>query len=244
MKRIRLDVKTVELGLFETRERAKASIMAGEILVNGNPVLDSSYGVKDGDEIKLLEKKNPYVSRGGLKLKAAIDYFQISLKGRICLDIGVATGGFSDCMIKEGAEKVYGVDVGKGQLNEKLLSEKRFVFIPETNARFLKPEIFNEKPEFFAVDVSFISLKLIIPPIINCISEKSSGVLLVKPQFELEAKDLKKGIVKSEELRQKALNDIKTFISDMQFFDIVGAIDCPVEGAKGNREFLMYIKRK
>jgi 23S rRNA (cytidine1920-2'-O)/16S rRNA (cytidine1409-2'-O)-methyltransferase len=238
----RLDIYCVEHGLFETRHKALAAIMAGIVLVNGKVADKAGFMVKPEDKIELADSTCPYVSRGGLKLKAAIDYFKIELKDKICLDIGVATGGFSDCMLKEGAKKVYGVDVGKGQIHEKIFSDKRFHFIPNTNARFLKKEIFEEDINFVAVDVSFISLKLIIPPLIKCLNKKTDIVLLVKPQFELEPKDLKKGIVKNDELRHRALNDIIDFAKKFNELKVIGFTDSPVKGVKGNLEFLLHIR--
>ena len=237
----RLDEICVSKGFFDSREKAKRFIMAGEVFVNGNCVIDASKKF-DEDNIRIqIKVKDLYVSRGGLKLKKAIDYFGINLNGKICLDIGVATGGFSDCMLKEGARKVYGVDVGKGQVHQKLLSESRFHFIPNTNARFLKKDIFEDDIEFVAVDVSFISLKLIIPSLLNCLSKKTDIVLLLKPQFELKPKDLKKGVVKSDELRYKALNEIIDFVKKFERLKIVGFIDSPIKGEKGNLEFLLYV---
>jgi len=238
----RLDIYCVDAGLFETRHKALAAIMAGIVLVNGKVADKAGFMVKPEDKIELADSACPYVSRGGLKLKAAIDYFKIELKDKICLDIGVATGGFSDCMLKEGAKKVYGVDVGKGQIHEKIFSDKRFHFIPNTNARFLKKEIFEEDIDFVAVDVSFISLKLIIPPLIKCLNKKTDIVLLVKPQFELEPKDLKKGIVKNDELRHRALNDIVDFTKKFNELKVIGFTDSPVKGVKGNLEFLLHIR--
>lgn len=240
----RLDIVCVELRLFESREKAKRAIMAGDVVVNGNVIDDSSYIVKDRDIVELKKESSPYVSRAGIKLKAAIDYFKIELKDKICLDVGVASGGFSHCMLKEHAKKVYGIDVGRGQVHESLLKDKRFIFIPNTNARYLKPDIFDDKIDFVAVDVSFISLKLIIEPLIGCLNKDARIVLLVKPQFELKPADLKKGIVKNEELRQKALMDIIHFIEEKKVLDIIGFIDSPIAGAKGNKEFLLCIKLK
>jgi 23S rRNA (cytidine1920-2'-O)/16S rRNA (cytidine1409-2'-O)-methyltransferase len=237
----RLDEICVYRGLFESREKAKRFIMAGEVFVNGMVVCDASKKFDEENTIIEVKAKDLYVSRGGIKLKKAIDHFRIDLKGKICLDIGVATGGFSDCMLQEGAKKVYGVDVGKGQVHEKILSDPRFYFIPETNARFLKKEIFDESIDFVSVDVSFISLKLIIPPLLKCLSKKTDIILLVKPQFELEPKDLKKGIVKNEELRKKALNDIIDFVNKFKNLKIIGFIDSPIKGEKGNLEFLLYL---
>jgi len=236
----RLDEICVYRGLFESREKAKRFIMAGEVLVNGMVVCDASKKFDEENTIIEVKAKDLYVSRGGIKLKNAIDHFRIDLKGKICLDIGVATGGFSDCMLQEGAKKVYGVDVGKGQVHEKILSDQRFYFIPETNARFLKKDIFDESIDFVAVDVSFISLKLIIPPLLKCLSKKTDIILLIKPQFELHPSELKKGVVRNNELRYKALNDIIGFMKGLNEVEIKGFIDSPIRGEKGNLEFLLY----
>ncbi|MBU2572732.1 MAG: TlyA family RNA methyltransferase, partial [Elusimicrobia bacterium] len=190
----RLDVACVERGLFESREKALRAIMAGLVLVNGLPADKAGRAVREGDVVELVRPDCPYVSRGGLKLKGALDNFKISVKGKICLDVGVATGGFTDCFLQEGAQKVYAVDVGEGQLHEKIKNDPRVIFIPQTNARFLKPEMFPEKPELCAIDVSFISLKLILGPVFDSTAPAAQIIALIKPQFELEPKDLKKGI--------------------------------------------------
>lgn len=243
--KIRLDIYCVEKGLFETRHKAQAAIMAGLVLINGKKAQKAGESVRDTDIVELAGEKCPYVSRGGLKLKAAIDHFSIDLKGRVCLDIGVATGGFSDCMLKEGAAKVYGVDVGQGQLHEKLAGNKKFFFMPETNARFLTADLFPEAPSFAAADVSFISLKLILPPLISVLAQGGSAILLIKPQFELSREFLRKGIVKDEASRLLALNEIENFISrNIKNCTIEGYIDCPVKGSHGNREFLMKVSKK
>lgn len=240
MKKKRLDIRCVELRIFESRQKAQRAIMAGDIIVNGNIVYDASFMVKNDDKIE-LKNKMPYVSRGGLKLKAAIDYFNINLKDKICLDVGVATGGFSDCMLQEGARKVYGVDVGKGQVHEKLLKDPKFIFIPNTNARFLKKNIFDDEIDFAAVDVSFISLKLIIKPVLDVVKDNGEIVFLIKPQFELTRMDLKKGVVKNEFLRKKVLDEIYSFLLDCGNLTIVGYIESPIKGISGNKEFLLYI---
>lgn len=242
--RIRLDVACVERKLFSSRHKAQAAIMAGLVLVNGEKACKAGRVVKEGDVIE-IEKRMPYVSRGGLKLKAALDDFGISLKGRTCADIGVATGGFSDCMLQEGARLVYGVDVGKGQLHEKIKNNPKFIFKPGTNARFIKEDFFENKPGFSAVDVSFISLKLILKPVINAMAANFEMVLLVKPQFELDPKHVPKGIVKSEEARQRALEDLRIFLKEnFKGVDAKGVMDCPVKGARGNVEFLWYLGRR
>ena len=242
MKKKRLDIRCVELNLFESRQKAQRAILAGDVMVNGIVRDDASFCVSDDDRIE-VKNKMPYVSRGGLKLKAAIDHFNIVLKGKICLDVGVSTGGFSDCMLKEGAAKVYGVDVGRGQIHEKVLSDDRFVFMPNTNARYLKPEMFDTLFDFVGVDVSFISLKLIVEPVLSVMKNDSFGVFLLKPQFELSRTHLRKGVVKDDEARKKALYGVVEFMENLGYVKVCGYMDCPIEGVEGNREFLVYISK-
>ncbi len=244
MTKQRLDVACVERGLFESREKAQASIMAGLVTLNGAPADKAGKPVKDSDLIEIAKSDCPYVSRGGLKLKGALDGFKIEAKGLLCLDVGVATGGFTDCFLQEGAKKVYAVDVGEGQIHEKIKADPRVVFIPQTNARFMKPGLFPEPPQLCAIDVSFISLKLILGPVFECLAPGGSVVALIKPQFELEPKDLKRGIVKSDELRLKAVGELRTFLSEyLPGFSEKGLMDSPIKGAKGNTEFLWLLQK-
>jgi 23S rRNA (cytidine1920-2'-O)/16S rRNA (cytidine1409-2'-O)-methyltransferase len=241
----RLDVACVEQGLFESREKALRAIMAGLVTVNGKPADKAGQPVRDGDVLALLKDDCPYVSRGGLKLKGAIDHFGIKAAGRTCLDIGVATGGFTDCFLQEGAEKVYAVDVGEGQLHEKMKTHPRVVFMPQTNARFLKPELFPERPTLCAIDVSFISLKLILGPVLSVMAPGGEVVALVKPQFELQPADLRRGIVKDEPTRQKAMEGMRAFLkAELPAAAEKGLMDSPVKGAKGNLEFLWLLVRQ
>ncbi|MCX5786854.1 MAG: TlyA family RNA methyltransferase [Elusimicrobia bacterium] len=238
----RLDVTCVARGFFESRERALRAIMAGLVTVNGRPADKAGQAVREGDVIELVRPDCPYVSRGGLKLKGALDSFKISVKNKVCLDVGVATGGFTDCFLQEGAKKVYAVDVGIGQIHEKIKNNPKVVFIPETNARFLKPDLFPEKPELAAIDVSFISLKLILGPVFDSIAPGAEIVALVKPQFELEPKHLCKGIVKTEGLRLKVMEDLREFMSEkIKNYEEKGLMNSPIKGAKGNLEFLWYL---
>ncbi|OIO00028.1 MAG: TlyA family rRNA (cytidine-2'-O)-methyltransferase [Elusimicrobia bacterium CG_4_10_14_0_2_um_filter_56_8] len=241
----RLDAACVENKLFESREKALRAIMAGLVTVNGRPADKAGQQVKETDIIELVKSDCPYVSRGGIKLKGALDVFKVPVKGRVCLDVGVATGGFSDCFLQEGALKVYGVDVGEGQIHERIKTDPRFVFMPETNARFLEAEAFTVKPELCAIDVSFISLKLILGPVLGAIAPGAEVIALVKPQFELAPGDLKRGIVKTEQLRHKAVENLRSFLKE----NLPGAeeknlIDSPIRGAKGNLEFLWLLVNK
>jgi len=241
----RLDVACVERGIFESRVKAQASIMAGLVLVNGQPADKAGKPVKEDDVIETVKSDCPYVSRGGLKLKGAIDNFKIDVRGKICLDVGAATGGFTDCFLQEGAKKVYAVDVGEGQFHEKMKNHPQVVFIPRTNARFLKPDIFPELPEVAAIDVSFISLKLILGPVFNSTAPKARIVALIKPQFELGPADLKKGIVKSADLRLKAVAGLREFAAEnIKGLTETGLTESPIKGAKGNIEFLWYLGKE
>jgi 23S rRNA (cytidine1920-2'-O)/16S rRNA (cytidine1409-2'-O)-methyltransferase len=238
----RLDVACVEQGLFESREKALRAIMAGQVTVNGRPADKAGQPVKETDILELLSPACPYVSRGGIKLKGALDNFKTEVSGKICLDVGVATGGFTDCFLQEGAAKVYAVDVGEGQIHEKIKNDTRVVFLPRTNARFLKPELFPEAPQLCAIDVSFISLRLILGPVLSVMAPAGEVMALVKPQFELAPGDLKRGIVKTEELRLKAMSDMRAFLKrSLPGAEEKGLADSPIKGAKGNLEFLWLL---
>ena len=243
--KIRLDVACVDRGLFESREKALRAIMAGLVTVNGRPADKAGQQVKEADVIELVRSDCPYVSRGGIKLKGALDAFKTPVAGRICLDVGVATGGFTDCFLQAGALKVYAVDVGEGQIHEKIKSDPRVSFMPQTNARFLKPELFDKKPGLCAIDVSFISLRLILGPVFSVMAPGGEVIALVKPQFELAPGDLKRGIVKTEELRHKAVENLRTFLKlNLPGVEEKGLVDSPIRGAKGNLEFLWLLTKK
>jgi 23S rRNA (cytidine1920-2'-O)/16S rRNA (cytidine1409-2'-O)-methyltransferase len=241
--KIRLDVACVEQGFFETREKALRAIMAGLVTLNGRPAEKAGQPVRDGDVIDLVQPGCPYVSRGGLKLRGALDYFKIDPKGRACLDVGVATGGFTDCFLQAGARKVYAVDVGEGQIHERIKADPRVIFMPRTNARFLKPDLFLERSALCAIDVSFISLKLILGPVASVMVPGGEIIALVKPQFELQPSDLRKGIVKDEETRQKAMEGMRAWLKEsLPSVSEAGLTDSPIKGAKGNLEFLWLLR--
>lgn len=244
-KKLRLDMALVERGFFPSRTRAQASIMAGEVLVNGQADTRADRSILPEDVISLKEKSCPYVSRGGLKLAHALKTWNISLKDKICVDIGVATGGFSDCMIQAGAKEVYGVDVGKGQLASEMLRYKNFHFRPETNARYMTADLFEQAPQFAAVDVSFISLKMIMEPLFKVMAGQSEIVFLIKPQFELTPKQVPHGIVKTEENRQEAIRLVQTFFEDNLKEKYggrsVALTESPIKGTHGNTEYLWHV---
>ena len=209
--KLRLDMALVAQGFFTSRTRAQASIMAGEVLVNNQVETRADRTILPEDKISLKEKSCPYVSRGGLKLAHALTHWHIDLKNKICVDIGVATGGFSDCMLQAGAQTVYGVDVGKGQLADEMRRYKNFIFKPETNARYMTADLFDEPPQFAAVDVSFISLTMIMEPLFKVMAPHSKIVFLIKPQFELTPKQVPHGIVKTDENRQLAIKRVQDY---------------------------------
>ncbi len=238
----------VEQGFFPSRTRAQASIMAGEILVNSEVETRADRSILPEDVLSVKEKSCPYVSRGGLKLAGALKTWNLSVKDKVCVDIGVATGGFSDCMLQAGAKEVYGVDVGKGQLASEMLRYKNFHFKPQTNARYMTPDLFDEPPQFAAVDVSFISLKMIMEPLFNVMAQEGDIVFLIKPQFELSPKQVPHGIVKTEENRQAAIASVQGFFEEniKEKFGALslGLIESPIKGTHGNTEYLWHIHFK
>lgn len=244
-KKLRLDMALVEQGFFSSRNRAQASIMAGEVLVNEETDTRADRTILPEDKISLKQKSCPYVSRGGLKLAHALKVWNISLKDKVCVDIGVATGGFSDCMLQAGACEVYGVDVGKGQIADEIRRHPRFHFLPQTNARYMSADLFHTPPEFAAVDVSFISLTMIMQPLFEILAAQSEIVFLIKPQFELTPKQVPHGIVKTEENRQAAILRVQHFLQEnlMQKYGAVSGevIESPIKGTHGNTEYLWRV---
>ena len=246
--KLRLDMALVEQGFFNSRTRAQASIMAGEVLVNNQVETRADRTILSEDKIALKEKSCPYVSRGGLKLAHALQYWHIDLKDKTCVDIGVATGGFSDCMLQAGAKTVYGVDVGKGQLADEMRRYPNFIFKPETNARYMTAALFDEPPQFAAVDVSFISLTMIMEPLFKVMAPTSEIVFLIKPQFELTPKQVPHGIVKTDENRQLAIARVINFFEENLRHKYNGiaaeVIESPIKGTHGNTEFLWHVTLK
>ncbi len=245
-KKLRLDMALVEKGFFQSRNRAQASIMAGEVLVNGEPDTRADRTVLPEDVIALKEISCPYVSRGGLKLAGALKAWNIDIQNKVCVDIGVATGGFSDCMVQAGAKDVYGVDVGKGQLADEMRRYKNFHFKPETNARYMTADLFDEAPQFAAVDVSFISLTMIMEPLFKVMAPQAEIVFLIKPQFELTPKQVPHGIVKTDENRQLAIRRVQDFFEEHLKEKYGGAsgevMESPIKGTHGNIEYLWHVK--
>lgn len=244
MTKERVDILAVKQGLFESRMQAKRAIMAGEILGKNEERLDKP-GEKIDDTITLhfKGKKQPYVGRGGFKLAKAIKLFKIDLKDKLALDIGSSTGGFTDVMLQNGAAKVYALDVGSNQLVWKLRNDKRVVVMEHTNFRYSQKEDFvYGQPEFTSIDVSFISLKLILPNLKKIIADNGKVVALIKPQFEAgKDKVGKNGIVRDHSVHQQVLEDILEFTLKTGF-DLLGLTFSPIKGGNGNIEFLMYLQ--
>lgn len=242
-KKERVDVLLVERGLLETREQAKRSIMAG-LVFSGTERIDKP-GLKIDRELPLAVKGNPlpYVSRGGLKLEKAIDVFDLSLKDKIVLDIGASTGGFTDCSLQNGAKAVYALDVGYNQLAWKLRQDERVVVMERTNFRYVKPEDLTEGlPQFATIDVSFISLTLILPVLKTILVQKGDVLALVKPQFEAGREQVgKKGIVRDKKIHEDVLKRICEFSLE-QGYDVCALSFSPIKGGEGNIEFLMHLR--
>lgn len=237
----RLDVLIFEKGLAETRTKAQAFIIGGNVLLNGQVEYKPSVLAGEEDNVELKDI-NPYVSRGGLKLESAIKALNIDVSGFICLDIGASTGGFTDCMLQKGAVKVYAVDVGTGQLHYKLRQDKRVINIENVNFRYFDGSLIKDPIDFAAIDVSFISLDKILPAAFKAVKDGGSVLAMIKPQFELQASEIKKGVVRDEKLRQKAIKKIKDFAYGLGF-KIVSEADSGLKGPKGNLEHFVLLKK-
>ena len=238
----RLDILLTEKGLAKSRTSAVALIKEGSVIVNGNVAGKPSELCEDTDSISVSESSGltRYVGRGGLKLETALEAFGISPLGSVCLDIGASTGGFTDCMLQNGAKRVYAVDVGTSQLAEKLRADSRVISLENLDIRLADESLIPEKAGFIAADVSFISLKQIIPAIPRFAAEKAVCALLIKPQFELGRVKLgKSGVVKDPKLQKKAVDDVCCFAAQLGFSDI-RTVPSKVTGGDGNREFLMH----
>lgn len=242
-KKQRLDMILLERGLVESREKAKALIMEGKVLVNDIPVTKAGTMVPF-DAAVTLKEDIPYVGRGGLKLEAALNYFGIVLEGLIAMDIGSSTGGFTDCILKKGVKKVYCIDVGYGQLAWQLREDPRIVLLEKTNIRYLEREKIPEEIDFITIDVSFISLKKVIPKAMEFLKEEGQILALIKPQFEVGKGDVGKGgIVKDEGKRMLVVEEIRNFAEGLGL-TVIGVFQSPIKGSKGNIEYFIYMKSR
>lgn len=241
--KMRLDVAVFERGLAETREKAKALIMAGSVYLNGQKALKGGAAVKDTDIIEVRGAVNPYVSRGGLKLHKAVQNFGLSLEGCVCMDIGASTGGFTDCMLSNGAAKVYAIDVGYGQLAWKLRCDERVVNMERTNFRYVTHEQIPEQVDFASVDVSFISLRKILPVMRELLRDGGSAVCLIKPQFEAGRENVgKKGVVRDRAVHESVVASITEFAVESGF-NVCNVDFSPIKGPEGNIEYLMLVEK-
>lgn len=242
-KKQRLDVLLVEKGIISSRENAKACIMAGQVFVDGKRVDKAGEKVPVDAEIEYKGHKIPYVSRGGLKLEKAMKTWPISLEGKTCMDIGASTGGFTDCMLQNGAKKVYSVDVGYGQFAWKLRTDERVVCMERTNIRYVTPEDIGESIDFASIDVSFISLKKIMPATLNLLSDKGEVVALIKPQFEAGREKVgKKGVVRDISVHKEVVYGIVDFLLEQNIV-VLGVAYSPIKGPEGNIEYLVYFTK-
>lgn len=242
-EKTRLDVALFDRGFVDSREKGKALIMAGLVYVNGQKETKAGTSVKSEDCIELRGEKMPYVSRGGYKLAKAVDEFGLKLDGCVCMDIGASTGGFTDCMLMNGAKKVYSIDVGYGQLAWKLRSDERVVNMERTNFRYVTHEEIPEDIDFASVDVSFISLKHIIEPMKELLKIGGQAVCLIKPQFEAgKDKVGKKGVVREKETHTEVVSNIFDFVLE-KGFRVLNLDYSPIKGPQGNIEYLIYIEK-
>ena len=247
--KMRVDLLLVERGLVPSRERARALILAGRVLVREQKVEKPGATVPQDAPIRLLGEDPPYVSRGGLKLVAALEHWRISVTGRHCLDVGASTGGFTDCLLQHGAAQVTAVDTGFGQIAMKLRNDPRVRLLERTNARFLEPEALaaaKETPELtlLVMDVSFISATLLLGPVFGAAPDLREAVILIKPQFEAGRGNVGKGgIVRDPQAHQLAIDRVADCIRSLGW-EVVETIPSPITGAEGNREFLLYARRK
>jgi 23S rRNA (cytidine1920-2'-O)/16S rRNA (cytidine1409-2'-O)-methyltransferase len=235
----RLDVALVAQGLAETRSRAQALIMAGRVSVDGAVVDKAGTPVAAGVELSVQEPPR-YVSRGGEKLETALERFAIDVRGERCLDVGSSTGGFTDCLLQHGAAAVAAVDVGRAQLHERLRADQRVTVLEGINARRLHAEQLPFRPTFVTADVSFISLRLVLPAVLAAAAGQWRAVLLVKPQFEAGPKDVRRGVVRDAAVRERVLHDVADFVTSRGPV-ILGVCDSSLPGPAGNREYLMYV---
>lgn len=237
----RLDIAVTSRGLVPSREKAKALIMAGQVYVNGKKEIKAGSDVKESDTIEIRGSQNPFVSRGGLKLQKAAEKFDISLNECVCMDIGASTGGFTDCMLSHGAKKVYAIDVGYGQLAWKLRTDERVVNMERTNFRYVTHEQIPEDIDFASVDVSFISLKIILPVLRELLKVNGEAVCLIKPQFEAGKDKIgKKGVVRDPAVHTEVVEIITNYAVETGF-TLKNLDFSPIKGPEGNIEYLMHI---
>ncbi len=244
MKKERLDILLMNRGLFASRERARSAIMAGKILVNENKIDKPGTGVADDCNIRILGEVHRFVSRGGLKLEKALNEFDISLEGKVMADIGASTGGFTDCALQAGARKVYAIDVGYGQLDWKIRQDPRVIVWERTNIRNVEPSKFDELIDFISIDVSFISLRLVLPVAQKFLAPAGQIVCLIKPQFEAGRERLgKNGVVRDPKIHAEILKETLELFDEIEL-NLKELTFSPITGPEGNIEFLAFLEHK
>ncbi len=240
----RLDVLLVKRNLAASREKAKAIIMSGNVYVEGQKEDKAGAMFADTCRIEVRGNTLPYVSRGGLKLEKAMSHFDISLEGKVCMDVGSSTGGFTDCMLQNGAVKVYAVDVGHGQLDWKLRQDSRVICMEKTNIRYVLPEQIQEPVEFSSIDVSFISLTKVLLPVRNLLTEDGQVVCLIKPQFEAGREKVgKKGVVRDERVHREVIERVTDFARSISL-ELLHLEFSPIKGPEGNIEYLLHLGKR
>jgi len=240
----RLDIYLTEHGYAPSREKAKSIIMSGCVYVDGQKADKAGIELKDTSEVEVRNTHLKYVSRGGLKLEKAVEAFNLDLNDKVCMDVGASTGGFTDCMLQNGAKRVYSIDVGYGQLAWQLRQDERVVNLERKNIRYVTEEEVPEKVDFSSIDVSFISLKLVLPVVYNLLADNGTVAALIKPQFEAGREKVgKKGVVRNKETHIEVIENVIAFTKEIGF-KIYGLTHSPVKGPEGNIEYLMYIGKQ
>ena len=241
-KKLRLDQILLNRNLAESKSKAQAMIMAGQVFVDSIKINKSGYNIKSDSLIEIKNLGPEWVSRGAMKLIKALDTHQIQVSNKICIDLGSSTGGFTDVLIQRGAKKVYAVDVGTNQLHEKLKKNTQVISFEKTNARYLTKEIISDLIEIMVCDVSFINLKKVIVPNLNLLKNKSTIIALIKPQFESKKNESKKGVVRDGQIHERICNETKDWFESDCDCKVLSIIESPIKGPKGNVEFLITAK--
>ena len=242
IKKQRLDQILFNRNLAESKSKAQAMIMAGQVFVEGIKINKSGFNIKQDSLIEIKNLGPEWVSRGAIKLIRALDAHNIQVRDKICIDLGSSTGGFTDVLIQRGAKKIYAVDVGTNQLHEKLKKNTKVISLEKTNARYLTKEIISELIEILVCDVSFISLKKVIVPNLNLLKNKSTIIALIKPQFESKKNESKKGVVRDNQIHERICNETKNWFESDCGCKVLSIIESPIKGPKGNVEFLITAK--
>ena len=236
----RIDQLLVEKQLVETRTKAKAMIMAGQVFVDEKQINKSGEMFKEDVRIKVKNLQPKWVSRGAFKILHALNNFDIEINNKTCLDLGASTGGFSQVLLKKGAKKIYSIDVGKNQLHEKLRLENKIINIEKTNARYLTSATIGDKIDIIVCDVSFISMKKVIEPCLKFLTNNGKIIALIKPQFEVKKQEIKKGVVLDKNVHLRICDEYKNWFKEKCLMKVVDLVESPIKGPKGNREFLIY----